>query len=87
MTRMSSPRALALRIGAVALLLIVALIGLLVREGAPRNPGARDGWVGGRKSEDMAAGWWCILAASAIVFKIPLMLEIALWLRGGVGGV
>jgi hypothetical protein len=39
MTRMSSPRALALRIGAVALLLIVALIGLLVREDRARAGG------------------------------------------------
>lgn len=39
MTRLSSPRALALRIGLVALLLIVALVGLLVREDRARASG------------------------------------------------
>lgn len=39
MNRLSTPRALALRIGAVALLLMVALVGLLVREDRARADG------------------------------------------------
>jgi len=39
MNRLSTPRALALRIGAVAALLIVALVGLLVREDRARASG------------------------------------------------
>ena len=50
MNRFSSPRALVLRIGLVATLLILALVGLLVREDRARAGGQEVRfWVGSKR--------------------------------------